>query len=758
MATISETTVLSVLPPPGGLRVRRSTAVLLLLGMLASLLVVLAVPARAATVPDSRCPGADRGSGLCVVDPGGAVHWLGTRHGYDGTEIYCIDYLYATRWGVEHRRTSVTRGLRSSLGGTVDRATVAALSGLVTRHPADDVGDLTAAAISLIIREVMGDVRRGGTQLIPGGLTADTQVRGVAFVPDSVVAKARALWAEAQVHRGPWTVRLSVESGSDRVVTPGERVDLVVRLRNGSGRPQDATVRLGYRALTGPASVRLGKDGAARVRVTASQLPASGSVSARVGVTPSPHPVVIAPTTWSVNQRPGRPSPLTQRGLVGRGSSVRARVVVPVRVVKFTPEVTTTASAQRVEPGETIHDTVVVTGTRGVATSFRWALRGPVAPRPDGRCPGVGASAWKAAEPIVIGTVRVHGDGRYRTSGYVVRRADVGCLTYTEQLAGTPTTATVATPRGIVAETVLVVRPPSRPCVSTVASRQRGLVGTELFDRVSVGCISAPDRIEVQWVARGPIAPTTTGSAGCDRIPVAIWKKAPVRARGSFVATRVGTFRTPAFTVTRPGCYTFSEAVAATATSLATSTPPGTASESALFTRPPVPQVPVVPTGPSVLAGGSLRSDTYAGRVRLGALAIEAPVTKVDVRDGAMVIPRDPGLLGWLRRSAWAGDVVGSSVVAGHISSSAGVPGALAELRRARPGMTVAWTDARGKTRRFVVTTVQKYPRSEPLPAAIFRTDGPHVLRVITCTDRARGADGRFHYRTNLVVTARAVG
>lgn len=760
MVNSTDPPVLSTRRPSGRRHVRRRIALLLLLGPLASLLVLIVppAPAGAARLPDSRCGGGDLASGICVGDPRGGVHWLGTRTGYDGVEIYCIDYLYATRWGVEHRRTRVPGSLRTSVGRTVAPATVAALTYLVTRYPAGRVSDTTAAAVSLIIREAMGDVRRGGQQLIPGGLTVGGQVRDVAFVPDSVVVWARVLWAEARVQRGPWTLRATLERGPDRVVTPGEKIDLVVRARNGSGGLQDATVRLGYRSFTGPAAVRLGKDGAARVQVTAPQRPTTGSVSARIDSAPAAHPVVIVPTNWSVNRHPGQASAVTQRGLVGRGEPVVTRVAATATVVRFSPSVRTKASAQRVLPGATIHDTVVVAGTRGVASAVRWSLLGPVGPEPDGRCPGVGAAAWRSAKSIVSGSVRTPGDGTYRTPGFVVRRADVGCLTYTARLAATPTTAAVSSPPGIAAETVLVVRPKSRPCVRTVASRQHGLVGKQLFDTVSVGCISGPDRVTVTWVARGPIAPLTTGSSGCDRIPAATWRTGPVRARGSFVAARAGTYRTTAFTVTRPGCYTFSESVAPTATTWGTSTPPGIAAESALFTRPPVPQVPVVPTGPALLAPGDhLRSATYAGRVRIAGLGITAPVTKVGVTDEEMVIPRDAGLLGWLRASAWAEDVVGSSVIAGHATSFSGSAGALKDLARARPGSRVIWTDSQDRVHRFVVTTVQKYPRSQTLPAAVFRTDGPHVLRLITCTDRVRRSDGRVHYVNNLVVTARAV-
>ena len=66
------------------------------------------------------------------------------------------------------------------------------------------------------------------------------------------------------------------------------------------------------------------------------------------------------------------------------------------------------------------------------------------------------------------------------------------------------------------------------------------------------------------------------------------------------------------------------------------------------------------------------------------------------------------------------------------------------------------WTTAGGETHRFVVRRTQRFPRSIGVPSRLLRTTGPHVLRLVTCTDRRRTSTG-FHYVDNLVVTAEAV-
>jgi hypothetical protein len=43
------------------------------------------------------------------------------------------------------------------------------------------------------------------------------------------------------------------------------------------------------------------------------------------------------------------------------------------------------------------------------------------------------------------------------------------------------------------------------------------------------------------------------------------------------------------------------------------------------------------------------------------------------------------------------------------------------------------------------------------VPGTVFRTDGPHLLHLVTCTNRRSTGGGGFHYADNLVVTAREV-
>ncbi len=143
------------------------------------------------------------------------------------------------------------------------------------------------------------------------------------------------------------------------------------------------------------------------------------------------------------------------------------------------------------------------------------------------------------------------------------------------------------------------------------------------------------------------------------------------------------------------------------------------------------------------------------GSLRIPSLGVRAPVDGVGLDGTTMAIPDDPHRVGWLRTTANAADLVGASVLSGHVSDEHDAPGALSRLRAIRPGALVVWTYA-GQARRFVVTGLARYPRSRGVPASVFRTDGSHVVNLVTCADRVTTAGGGFHYASNLVVTARA--
>jgi len=383
------------------------------------------------------------------------------------------------------------------------------------------------------------------------------------------------------------------------------------------------------------------------------------------------------------------------------------------------------------------------------------------------------------------GSVVVAGDGTYRTPATILARA--GCYTYAQRIAATPLSVEAISPPGLVPETALAIR--RTPVVTTVVSDQRALVGDRLHDTVLLRGLGAHDQVTVRWWLHGPIAPGRGTS--CDGLR---WDGAPIADRGDFVADRNGTSRTRGTEIEVAGCYTYSEAVLATPSTERAEIAPGHPLETSLATRPVTPYVPEIPSGPaaagpladtSAPAWVSTRSDgelvpqrrakprhlttryaspersPLARRRSSGSLTIEriglhAPVDPVGLDSGTMALPNDRRHFGWLSTTAVAGDLLGSSLISGHVSNPRDAPGGLWRLKDARVGDLVRWRTPDGATYRYVVRSVQRFARSRGVPARLLRTDGPHLLHLITCITRRSTSSG-VTYADNLVVTAEAV-
>lgn len=550
---------------------------------------------------------------------------------------------------------------------------------------------------------------------------------------------------------------------SQDVVKPGAEIHDVVTV---TGLPESYAATV-VATLHGPYVERPGVDDctddtlAGRVRF---EVDANGTFTTPSVVVPE-----VGHYTWVERFRGDRyTEPLTTRcGIVEETTLVEP----------FTPRVRTEASRQRAEVGDAIHDEVVVSGLESTATTLSWQLHGPRRPV-DGSC---GDVRWRSAPVVDSGTLPVAGDGTYRTPATQLDRA--GCYTYAQSVEPTAISAPAVSPPGLARETTLVKR--RTPIVWTKVSDQRALVGDRIRDTVYLTGLRADDRVRVVWTLHGPIAPARSGS--CRDLD---WDGAPVADRGEFGQRGDGTHRTRWTEVSVAGCYTYSERVRATPATEPTQTRLGLPSETSLVTRRPVPVVPEIPSGFEIVTADAGAGEHEADRptaratpryldrryvapestepsdlllrsapgaqLSIPSVGIRAGVNAVGLDRGTMAIPNDTGRLGWLAGSASVDDLVGSSVISGHVSDRSDRPGALWRLRDVRRGAVVRWTGADGDTQRFVVRRIQRFPRTQGVPARLLRTTGPHVVHLITCSTKQRTSTG-FHYADNLVVTAEAI-
>lgn len=142
------------------------------------------------------------------------------------------------------------------------------------------------------------------------------------------------------------------------------------------------------------------------------------------------------------------------------------------------------------------------------------------------------------------------------------------------------------------------------------------------------------------------------------------------------------------------------------------------------------------------------------GRIRIPALAVDAPVDPIAASGGTLRPPADPDRVGWWESGARPGGRRGATLLTGHSVSNG--DGALDHLSDLRPGALVALhleAGPRGEARlvRYRVESVTPYDREDLARHAgrLFATHGRPSLVLVTCID----FDGTS-YRGNVVVVA----
>ncbi|RNL78232.1 hypothetical protein [Nocardioides marmorisolisilvae] len=579
---------------------QRSIIVSVLLVLLGSLVLTFASPggppfASAATeVSKTTCKKFDPNlvNGMCLkytAKSGTGYTWIGSYKADNGKVFFCIDYLYDSRI-VSSASVVDTNPLMNQLGKKIGAAEVAALNYLIsTQAPNGSTGsDGKDAAIALIIREVMSDaIRPDGTVVYKPGLkVGGTVAAPTGGLSGSMLTIARSMWDDASRYRGPGT--LVLDGGKQTQIELGDTQEYQVSVLSAGHHPiPGLKVSLAcYGPITCPSSVTT-KTSAVTVKVTPTAV-GQASIKATTSA-PSGNGELLRLDGWHTHGGSTAADNGVQRGWIGQRNRTAAEAKVETEIVKGTPTVTTRTSAPTALPGTSLADLVTVSGLPSGSTQQVTAtLFGPFPSRPT-------AQSCTAEAKTGEVTFQVAKNGTFTTP--TVKIDDPGYYVWTESMPGDDLANPVTTPCGIADETTVVERPktlaPRRPTVHTVASSQHVRVGDPLRDLVDISGLTAKSEITVGWQLLGPVAPR---SGSCARLS---WSKAKVAASGSFKAPRDGRYLTTAVKVGVPGCFTYTEHVAATTTTTAVRTKPGEASETVLVTRPATPVVPEIPSGPA---------------------------------------------------------------------------------------------------------------------------------------------------------------
>ncbi|MFL6154844.1 MAG: hypothetical protein ACJ72D_02050 [Marmoricola sp.] len=519
---------------------------------------------------------------------GTSYTWIGSYRASNGHVFFCIDYLYDSRISGTPEILPTT-SLVNQLGKHVGNAEVAALNYIVSTWASHGStgSDTRDAAIALIIRELMSDgVRPDGTVVYPRGLQVGQQVRAPAGgLGGPIMSQAQSMWAQASRYYGGYRLIMSTTATAS-FIRLGTSRTFQVWVRSGAGVAVPG-VKIQFRCtgpVTCPAAVE-SRDKPVTVRLTPTSTGSSTLHASANGPAADGH--VYRVHSWSFHGGSTAANRGVQRGWIAERSTTNAEASAKVQIVKGTPVVLTRASHQQATPETPLHDVVTVSDLpAGYAAKATATLYGPFDGSPD----GASCTADHVAGSVSFDVVR-NGDVTTPT----VAVTGPGYYVWTESLPGDERTNAVTTPCGVAEETTLITAPKPvvrTPAVRTQASVQRAEVGARIHDTVVVTGLGTGDRVTVGWTLRGPLAPRNGSCAGL------AWSRVGVLGRGSFVATRNGTFRTSVVRLTQPGCVTYAENLTATATTTAVQAPPGLPTETALVTRPVVPIVPEIPSGP----------------------------------------------------------------------------------------------------------------------------------------------------------------
>jgi hypothetical protein len=156
-------------------------------------------------------------------------------------------------------------------------------------------------------------------------------------------------------------------------------------------------------------------------------------------------------------------------------------------------------------------------------------------------------------------------------------------------------------------------------------------------------------------------------------------------------------------------------------------------------------------------AADSFRSsrsyDAVAPPVRL-----RVPAARVDTQlerlgratGGTISVPKSPYVAGWYVEGPRPGQL-GPAVILGHVDSKAG-PGVFFHLTELNPGAVISVDAADGTSRNFLVTAIDRVPKTSFPTDQVYSPTLQPSLRLVTCGGAFNRSAGE--YRDNVIVYA----
>jgi hypothetical protein len=138
-------------------------------------------------------------------------------------------------------------------------------------------------------------------------------------------------------------------------------------------------------------------------------------------------------------------------------------------------------------------------------------------------------------------------------------------------------------------------------------------------------------------------------------------------------------------------------------------------------------------------------------------LTVEGTTIAIDIvevsvsQDGAMEIPEAFDQAGWYRHGPAPGASAGAAVVAGHVDTTSDLA-PLSQLNGLAAGTRVTVERDGAPALNYRVRSVELMAKDKFDGGSLFRRDGPHQLKLVTCG--GRWLDEKQDYSDNVIVTA----
>lgn len=163
---------------------------------------------------------------------------------------------------------------------------------------------------------------------------------------------------------------------------------------------------------------------------------------------------------------------------------------------------------------------------------------------------------------------------------------------------------------------------------------------------------------------------------------------------------------------------------------------------------PPVPAAPTVALEPPPQAAPDPPKPLA---LHIPAIGVNAPIEQTGIQpDQTLEVPDAADVASWYTGSPEPGQF-GPSVLLGHVDYHR-QPGVFAHLDQLRPGDDVLVDLEGGTTARFVVSAVERHPKSSFPTDRVYGDTDQRALRLITCGGVFDHGTG--HYVDNVIVWA----